>query len=112
MVGTGAVSGHRCHQANVGDQPSQPPAEPGRQMQGGSREASLWFSAAGAVGAAERLRFPSSPAVVLSSLWEGSQLLGMTTLLNRLNWELFPVPNTLFEIKKVKGTQLLSEFSS
>ena len=59
---------------------SQLPAEPGSQMLG---ETGRFLCGAQLLGLPEqlkeRLRFPSSPAVVLSSLWEGSQLLEMTT---------------------------------
>lgn len=59
---------------------SQLPAEPGSQMQG---ETGRFLCGAQLLGLPEqlkeRLRFPSSPAVVLRSLWERSQLWEMTT---------------------------------
>lgn len=56
---------------------SQLPAEPGSQMLG---ETGRFLCGAQLLEQLkERLRFPSSPAVVLSSLWEGSQLLEMTS---------------------------------
>lgn len=59
---------------------SQLVLEPGSQMLG---ETGRFLHGAQLLGLPEqlkeRLRFPSGPAVVLSSRWEGSQLLEVTT---------------------------------